>query len=208
MFNYILLASFCSTTLEPIQAFLNAILHVCMCAHICILFMRPYVQPVSALFSQRRKYETHLRSRWKHMCCPLSHGCRWFTSCTSHNCKQISHFSSTQTHIWCLPAATSDDFRTIFSMDFLKHMYEWLFPSYSFIFTFCSWLAFCLLPLSFLFSLGMNFAAFSSLYFWSLFLYFSFFFSNLSLVSPFPFLSFFPTSKEVGNLCLPLKSVS
>ena len=171
MFNYILLASFCSTTLEPIQAFLNAILCVCMCAHICILFICPYMQPVSALFSQRGKYETHLRRLQKHMCCPLSHGYQWYPSCSSHNCKQISQFSPTQTRMWCLLVDISDDFRTVFSMAFSRHMYEWLFPSYSFIFTFSSLLAFCLLPLLFLFSLGMNFA---TLYFWSLFRNFSF----------------------------------
>lgn len=139
------------------------------------------------------------------MCCPLSHGYQWCPSCSSHNCKQISQFSPTQTQIWCLPVGISGDFRTVFSMAFSRHMHEWLFPSYSFVFTFSSLLAFCLLPLLFLFSLGMNFA---TLYLWSLFLHFSFFFSNLSLVSPFPFLSFFLASKEVENLCLPLKSLS
>lgn len=202
MFNYILLASFCSTTLETIQAFLNAILCVCMCAHICILFMCPYMQPVSALFSQRGKCETHLRRLEKHMGCPLSHGYQWNPSCSSHNCKQISQFSPAQTHIWCLLVDISDDCRTVFSMVFSSHMYEWLFPSYAFIFTFFSLLAFCLLPLSFLFCLEMNFAIYSPLYFWPLFLQFSFFFSKLSMASPFPFLSFFPTSKWIGNLCL------
>lgn len=139
------------------------------------------------------------------MCCPLSHGYQWYPSCSSHNCKQISQFSPTQTQIWCLLVGISDDFRTVFSMAFSRHMYEWLFPYYSFVFTFSSLLAFCLLPLLFLFSLGMNFA---TLYLWSLFLHFSFFFSNLSLVSPFPFLCFFLASKGVENLCLPLKSLS
>lgn len=171
MFNYILLASFCSTTLEPIQAFLNAILRVCMYAHICILFMGPYMWPVSTLFSQSRKYEIRLRRLQKHMCCPLSHGYRWYPSCSSHDWKQISEFSPTQTHIWCRLVDVSDDFRTVLSVAFSRYTYEWLFPSYSNIFTFSSLLAFCLLPLLFLFSLRMDFA---SLYFWSLFLHFYF----------------------------------
>lgn len=70
MFNYILLVSFCSTILEPIQAFQNAILCVCMRAHICILFLCWYMQPLSALFSQRgeiwhssqKTTETHVLS--------------------------------------------------------------------------------------------------------------------------------------------------
>lgn len=211
MFNYILLASFCSTTLDPNQAFLNAILCVCMCAHICMLFMGPYMRPVSTLFSQSGKYETCLRRLQKHMCCPLSHGYRWYPSCSSHNWKQISQFSPTQTHIWCHPVDVSDDFRTVFSMAFSRYMYEWLFPSYSIIFTFSSLLAFCLLPLLFLFSLGMNFA---SLYFWSLFLHFYF---SLIFHWSLTFLVFLPhfkgsrkplASSEVSLLPLTLHQVS
>lgn len=201
MFNYILLVSFCSTILEPIQAFLNAILCVCMCAHICILFLCQYMQPLSALFSQRGKYETHLGRLQKHMCCPLSHGYQWYPACSSHNCKTISQFSPTQIYFWCLLIDVSHDFGTVFSMAFTVHVYEWPFFS-SFIFTFSSLLAFCLLSVLFLFSLGMTFATISES---SSCLFLFFFFCN---VSPFPLLSFFPTLKGVENFCLSLKSFS
>lgn len=130
MFNYILLASFCSTTLETIQAFLNAILCVCMCAHICIPFMCPYMQPVSAVFSQRGKHEALLRRPEKHTSCPLSHGYQWDPACSSHTFSQIYQFYSAQTHIWCLLPDISLDHRIVFSMAFSNYMHEWLFCLY------------------------------------------------------------------------------
>lgn len=170
MFNYILLVSFCSTILEPIQAFLNAILCVCMCAHICMLFLCRYMQPLSVLFSQRGKYETHLRRLQKHMCCPFSHGYQWYPSCPSHNCKTISQFSPTQIHFWCLQIDVSHDFRTVFSTASTMHACEWLF--------------FVLIYFHFLFFVGFLPSYFISFfprndfcyYFWILFMPFTFFF--------------------------------
>lgn len=176
---------------------------VCACVHTSAYSSYVHVCSQWVHYSHREGNVRLISEDYSNVCAVLfSHGYQWYPSCSSHNCKPISQFSPTQTHIWCLLVGISHNIRTVFSMAFSKHMYEWLFPSCSFIFTFSSLLAFRLLPLLFLFSLGMNFAA---LYFWSLFLHFSFLFPNLS---PFSFLSFFPTSKVGGNLCLPLKSLS
>lgn len=119
------------------------------------------------------------------------------TASRSPNLLLCRHTCDVSWHIF------SVDFRPVFSMAFSRHTYDWLSPSYSFIFTFSSLLAFCLLLLLFFFSLELNFAIL-----FLISLHFSVFFFNLTLVSPSPFLSFFLTSKTGGNLCLHLKSLS
>lgn len=122
MFNYILLASFCSTTLEMIQAFLNAILCVCMCAHICIPFVCPYMQPVSAVFSQRGKHEALLRRPEKQISCPPSHGSVRSLMLISQLQSDLSILFCTDTYL--MRPDISHDHRIVSSMAFSSYMYE------------------------------------------------------------------------------------
>lgn len=170
---------------------------VCACVHTSVY--SSYVQICNqwAHYSHGGESLRVVSGDCRNIC--ADHGYQWYPSCSSQNCKQISQFASMQIyrHVFSL------DFRPVFSMAFSRHMYDWLSPSYSFIFTFSSLLAFCLLLLLFFFSLELNFAIL-----FLISLHFSVFFFNLTLVSPSPFLSFFLTSKTGGNLCLHLKSLS